>query len=57
MKKLLYFIPFLFLSCADPDVDTLTLQSVYAEIEIINSSLFLKACPSLASPPETSYIQ
>lgn len=36
MKKLLYFIPFLFLSCADPDVDTLTLQSVYAEIEIIN---------------------
>ena len=36
MKKLLYFIPFLFLSCADPDVDTLTLQSVYVEIEIIN---------------------
>ena len=36
MKKLLYLIPFLFLSCADPDVDTLTLQSVYVEIEIIN---------------------
>ena len=36
MKKLLYFIPFLFLSCADQDVDTLTLQSVYVEIEIIN---------------------
>ena len=37
MKKILpLFLTFLFFSCAEDDVDTMKLQSVYAEIEISN---------------------
>ena len=37
MKKILpLFLTFLFFSCAEDDVDTMKLQSVYTEIEITN---------------------
>ena len=37
MRKILpLFLTFLFFSCAEDDVDTMKLQSVYTEIEITN---------------------